>query len=106
MDKAAEKGVYTGLRTKRRRSRDPEFSSLLEQVNQSLDPITRRLGWSTNLELKPFLDEAAFTAYKAYRYSRSSLYTVVVGTNDKDEGPPTHATESPTPSSPGAQQTA
>ena len=80
-------------------------SPIWGKLTKSLDPITRRLGWSTNLELKPFLEEAAFTAYKAYRYSRSSLYTVVVGTNDKDEGPPTHATESPTPSSPGAQQT-
>ena len=77
-------------------------SPIWGKLTKSLDPITRRLGWSTNLELKPFLEEAAFTDCKAYRYSRSSLYTVVVGTNDKEEGLPTHATETRTPSSPGA----
>lgn len=53
-------------------------------LTRSLDPITRRLGWSTNLRLKPFLEETAFTGSKHYRYSRFSLYTVVVGTNDKE----------------------
>ena len=52
-------------------------------ITKSLDPITRRLGWSTNLRLKPFLEEASFTGCKHYRYSRFSLYTVVLGTNDK-----------------------
>lgn len=50
-------------------------------LTKSLDPLTRRLGWSTNLKLKPFLEGTAFTGCKAYKYSRFSLYTVVVGTN-------------------------
>jgi len=53
-------------------------------ITKSLDPITRRLGWSTNLKLKPFLEETAFTGCKHRRYSRFSLYTVVVGVNDKE----------------------
>ena len=53
-------------------------------ITRSLDPITRRLGWSTNLKLKPFLEETAFTDCRHHRYSRFSLYTVVVGTNDKE----------------------
>jgi phosphatidylethanolamine/phosphatidyl-N-methylethanolamine N-methyltransferase len=53
-------------------------------ITKSLDPITRRLGWSTNLRLKPFLEATGFTGCKAHRYSRCSLYTVVVGTNDKE----------------------
>ena len=52
-------------------------------ITKSLDPITRRLGWSTNLKLKPFLEETSFTGCRHYRYSRCSLYTVVVGTNDR-----------------------
>ena len=36
-------------------------SPIWGKLTKSLDPITRRLGWSTNLELKPFLEEAAFT---------------------------------------------
>ena len=50
-------------------------------LTRSLDPLTRRLGWSTNLKLKPFLEETTFTGCKAYKYSRFSLYTVVMGTN-------------------------
>ena len=53
-------------------------------LTKSLDPITRRLGWSTNLRLRPFLEDAAFTECRAYKFSRFSLYTVVVGVNDKE----------------------
>ena len=52
-------------------------------ITKSLDPITRRLGWSTNLKLRPFLQETGFTECTSYRFSRFSLYTVVKGTNDK-----------------------
>ncbi len=54
------------------------------RLTHSLDPITRRLGWSTHLKLRPFLQETGFTGCRAYRFSRFSLYTVVVGTNDKE----------------------
>lgn len=53
-------------------------------VTKSLDPVTRRLGWSTDLKLRPFLHDTGFTGCKAYRFSRFSLYTVVVGTNEKE----------------------
>lgn len=54
------------------------------RLTHSLDPITRRLGWSTNLKLKPFLEETGFNGCKADKFSRFSLYTVVVGTNDRE----------------------
>ncbi len=54
------------------------------KLTHSLDPVTRRLGWSTNLKLKPFLEETGFSGCKAYKFSRFSLYTVVVGTNDRE----------------------
>ena len=78
-------------------------SPIWGKLTKSLDPITRRLGWSTNLELKPFLDEAAFTECKAYKSSRFSLYTVVVGTNDKEDTAGIHPIEASAPS-PGAQE--
>ncbi len=53
-------------------------------LTRSLDPVTRRLGWSTNLKLRPFLEATGFTRCRHYRYSRFSLYTVVVGTNDQE----------------------
>ncbi len=78
-------------------------SPIWGKLTKSLDPITRRLGWSTNLELKPFLEETAFTGCKAYKFSRFSLYTVVVGTNDKDDTAGIHSIEASAPS-PGAQE--
>ena len=59
-------------------------SRLWGPITRSLDPITRRLGWSTHLKLKPFLQDTGFTGCRAYRFSRFSLYTVVVGTNEKE----------------------
>jgi len=53
-------------------------------ITKSLAPITRRLGWSTRLKLRPFLQDTGFTGCRAYRFSRFSLYTVVVGTNEKE----------------------
>lgn len=56
-------------------------------LTKSLDPVTRRLGWRTNLRLKPFLRDSGFTECKAYKFSRFSLYTVVTGVNRKEEAP-------------------
>lgn len=62
-------------------------SPLWGTITKSLDPITRRLGWSTNLKLKPFIEETAFTGCQARKFSRFSLYTVVAGVNDKEQEP-------------------
>ena len=51
------------------------------RLTRSLDPLTRRLGWSTHLRLRPFLEEVDLKVDKAYKLSRFSLYTVLVGTN-------------------------
>ena len=53
-------------------------------VTQSLDPVTRRLGWRTNLKLKPFIQATDLKIERVYKLSRLSLYTVLVGCNQKD----------------------
>lgn len=74
------------------------------KLTKALDPITRRLGWSTNLRLKPFLQETGFVG-RAYKLSSLSLYTVLVGVNDKEDAPPAPSAEARTPSSQAARQT-
>lgn len=56
-------------------------SRIWGRLTRSLDPITRRLGWSTELRLKPFLDAAELHMCKAYKLSKFSLHTVVLATN-------------------------
>jgi phosphatidylethanolamine/phosphatidyl-N-methylethanolamine N-methyltransferase len=53
---------------------------LLGSLTQALDPITRWLGWRTDLKLKPFIEMADLTVEKVYKLSKTSLYTVLLGT--------------------------
>ncbi len=53
---------------------------VLGMVTRSLDPITRWLGWRTDLELKPFIAATDLTVERIYKITKSSLYTVLVGT--------------------------
>ncbi|MGH7844210.1 MAG: class I SAM-dependent methyltransferase [Candidatus Binatia bacterium] len=53
-------------------------------LTEALDPVTRRLGWRTNLRLKPFLAASNLRVEQVYKLSRLSLYTVVVGANHKN----------------------
>lgn len=57
---------------------------LLGVLTETLDPVTRRLGWRTNLRLKPFIEATELTVEKAYKLSKLSLYTVLVGLNQKN----------------------
>jgi phosphatidylethanolamine/phosphatidyl-N-methylethanolamine N-methyltransferase len=56
----------------------------LGSLTEALDPLTRRLGWRTNLRLKPFVQATELNIEKIYKLSKFSLYTVVVGYNSKD----------------------
>ena len=56
-------------------------------LTEALDPVTRRLGWRTNLRLKPFLAASNLKVEKVYKLSKLSLYTVVVGANYKNGHP-------------------
>jgi phosphatidylethanolamine/phosphatidyl-N-methylethanolamine N-methyltransferase len=53
---------------------------LLGSLTQALDPITRWLGWRTDLKLKPFIEMADLTVENVYKLSKTSLYTVLLGT--------------------------
>jgi phosphatidylethanolamine/phosphatidyl-N-methylethanolamine N-methyltransferase len=57
---------------------------VIGSVTEALDPLTRRLGWRTNLRLKPFLESTDLTVERLYKLSKLSLYTVIVGANHKN----------------------
>jgi phosphatidylethanolamine/phosphatidyl-N-methylethanolamine N-methyltransferase len=53
---------------------------VIGSVTRSLDPLTRWLGWRTDLKLKPFIATTNLTVERIYKLSKASLYTVLVGT--------------------------
>ena len=57
---------------------------LLGFLTETLDPVTRRLGWRTNLRLRPFVEATELEVEKSYKISKLSLYTVLVGSNQKN----------------------
>jgi len=52
-------------------------------LTEAIDPVTRHLGWRTNLKLAPFLEATDFSVEEIYKISKLSLYTIIVGTNKK-----------------------
>lgn len=71
---------------------------ILRHLTEALDPVTRRLGWRTNLRLEPFVRATQLNIDRVYKISKLSLYTVLVGLNEKNgyagatssEGPLSH----------------
>ena len=57
---------------------------LLGTLTEALDPVTRWLGWRTNLRLKPFIKTTDLTVERMYKLSKTSLYTVLHGTKEKN----------------------
>jgi phosphatidylethanolamine/phosphatidyl-N-methylethanolamine N-methyltransferase len=58
---------------------------IIGPLTEALDPVTRRLGWRTKLRLEPFLEATGFNVEEIYKISKLSLYTVVVGANQKNQ---------------------
>jgi phosphatidylethanolamine/phosphatidyl-N-methylethanolamine N-methyltransferase len=56
---------------------------VLGSMTEALDPLTRKLGWRTNLRLKPFIKAADLSVERAYKLSKTSLYTVVLGSKSR-----------------------
>ncbi len=52
---------------------------VLGSLTRAMDPLTRWLGWRTDLQLKPFIESTGLSIEKIYKLSKSSLYTVVLG---------------------------
>jgi phosphatidylethanolamine/phosphatidyl-N-methylethanolamine N-methyltransferase len=59
-------------------------SPLLGFLTEAVDPVTRRLGWSTKLRLKPFIEDTQLKVDTIYKLSKLSLYTVLLGTKDQN----------------------
>ncbi len=53
-------------------------------LTEALDPVTRKLGWRTDLKLNPFMRAAQLKIEKVYKLSKLSLYTVLQGYNEKN----------------------
>lgn len=51
---------------------------VLGSLTKAIDPLTRWLGWRTDLQLKPFIESTGLTIEKVYKLNKSSLYTVVL----------------------------
>jgi phosphatidylethanolamine/phosphatidyl-N-methylethanolamine N-methyltransferase len=51
---------------------------VLGSVTQALDPLTRWLGWRTDLRLKPFIRTTGLRVERMYKLSKASLYTVLI----------------------------
>ena len=52
---------------------------VLGSLTKAMDPLTRWLGWRTDLQLKPFIENTDLTVDKVYKLSRTSLDTVLLG---------------------------
>jgi phosphatidylethanolamine/phosphatidyl-N-methylethanolamine N-methyltransferase len=57
---------------------------IIGALTESLDPVTRHLGWRTKLKLDSFLEATDFNVEQIYKTSKLSLHTVVVGANRKE----------------------
>ena len=51
---------------------------VLGSLTKAMDPLTRWLGWRTDLQLKPFIAATGLTIEKVYKINKTSLYTVVL----------------------------
>ena len=51
---------------------------VLGSLTQALDPITRWLGWRTDLRLKPFIEATGLRVERNYKLSKASLYDVLL----------------------------
>jgi phosphatidylethanolamine/phosphatidyl-N-methylethanolamine N-methyltransferase len=56
---------------------------LIGSLTQAMDPITRWLGWRTDLKLKPFIKSTQLRIEKVYKLNKASLYTVLLCQKDK-----------------------
>jgi len=57
------------------------------RLQRTIDPITRRLGWTTTLRLRDVLDRRALHVEQQWKTSPRSLFTIVVARNVKAAEP-------------------
>jgi phosphatidylethanolamine/phosphatidyl-N-methylethanolamine N-methyltransferase len=51
---------------------------VIGSLTKAMDPLTRWLGWRTDLQLKPFIAATGLIIEKVYKINKTSLYTVVL----------------------------
>jgi len=57
---------------------------VLGTLTRSMDPLTRWLGWRTDLQLKPFIATTGLIIENVYKINKTSLYTVVLARKDSN----------------------
>ena len=57
---------------------------VLGSLTRAIDPLTRWLGWRTDLQLKPFIAATGLVVEKVYEINKSSLYTVVLARKENN----------------------
>ena len=62
---------------------------VLGSMTQAVDPLTRLLGWRTDLKLKPFIAATGLIIEKVYKINKTSLYTVVLARKETNGRYPT-----------------
>lgn len=62
---------------------------VIGSITEALDPLTRLLGWRTDLKLKPFIEATHLKVEKVYKLSKTSLYTVLLGRKERNGFSPT-----------------
>lgn len=62
---------------------------VLGSLTKAMDPLTRWLGWRTDLQLKPFIAATGLTVEKVYKINKNSLYTVVLARKETNRRRPT-----------------
>jgi phosphatidylethanolamine/phosphatidyl-N-methylethanolamine N-methyltransferase len=55
---------------------------LLGTLTKAMDPLTRWLGWRTDLQLTPFIAATGLIIERVYKINKASLYTVVMARKD------------------------
>ncbi len=61
------------------------------RLQHSIDPMTRRLGWTTSLYLRDILDPRTLHVERQWKTSPRSLFTIVIARNTKGVGESTRA---------------
>ena len=53
------------------------------RLQHSIDPMTRRLGWTTSLYLRDIVDPMSLHVERQWKTSRRSLFTIMIARNTK-----------------------
>jgi phosphatidylethanolamine/phosphatidyl-N-methylethanolamine N-methyltransferase len=53
------------------------------RLQHSIDPMTRRLGWTTSLYLRDIVDQSSLHVERQWKTSRRSLFTIMIARNTK-----------------------